>query len=133
MFTHTLGKPKKPSLYNKKTDWNYFKEILDEHLTLTVPLKTEIYIEEAVEDVTKAIQKAAWQATRDSNDQTYTEELPTTIKQTGRKTKSSQKMATNKGLSRKTTLQQNSERTKTPITNPKKWRYSILPPRIDAD
>ena len=38
-------------------------------------------MEEAVEDVTKAIQNAAWQATPDSNGQTYTEELPTTIKQ----------------------------------------------------
>jgi len=42
-------------LYSKKTDWNYFKEILDKQLTLTVPLKTEIDIEKAVEDVTKAM------------------------------------------------------------------------------
>ena len=82
MCTRTKGTPKKPSLYSKKkTDWNYFKEILDEQLTLTVPLKTEIDIEEADEAVTKSIQNAAWQATPDSSDQTYTAELPTTIKQ----------------------------------------------------
>jgi len=80
LFTHVLGKPKKPSLYSKKkTDWNCFRETLDEQLTLTIPLKTEIEIEEAVENITKAIQKAAWQATPDSNDQTYIEEPPITI------------------------------------------------------
>ena len=51
MLTHVLGKPKKPSLYSKKkTDWNCFRETLDEQLTLTIPLKTEIDIEEAVEN-----------------------------------------------------------------------------------
>ena len=81
VFTHALGKPEKPSLYSKKTDWNCFRETLDEQLTLTTPLKTEIDIEEAVENITKAIQNAAWQATPDSNDQTHREESPITIKQ----------------------------------------------------
>jgi len=81
VFTHALGKPKKPSLYSKTTDWNCFRETLDEQLTLTIPLKTEIDIDEAVENITKAIQNAAWQAIPDSNDQTYTEESPITIQQ----------------------------------------------------
>jgi len=76
MFTHVLGKPKEPSLYSKKTDWNCFRETLYEYLTLTIPLKTEIDIEEAVENITKSIQKAA---TLDSKDQTYTEKPPITI------------------------------------------------------
>jgi len=41
--------------------------ILDELIALEIPLKTEIDIEEAVENITKAIQKAAWQATPDRN------------------------------------------------------------------
>jgi len=41
VFTHILGKPKKPSLYSKKTDWNCFRETLDEQITLQIPLKTE--------------------------------------------------------------------------------------------
>jgi len=65
MFTHIPGKSKKPSIYNKKTHWNCFRETLDELITLEIPLKTEIDIEEAVENITKAIQKAAWQATPD--------------------------------------------------------------------
>jgi hypothetical protein len=50
VFTHILGKPKELSLYSKKTDWNYFRETLDEQITLTIPLKVEIDIEEAVEN-----------------------------------------------------------------------------------
>ena len=81
VFTHILGKSKKPSLYSKKTDWNCFRETLDEQITLAIPLKTEIDIEEAVENITKLIQNAAWQATPDRNDQTTTEECPIIIKQ----------------------------------------------------
>jgi len=79
MFTHVLGKPKKTVIIQQKTDWNCFRVTVDEHLTLTIPLKIEIDIEEAVENITKAILKAAWQATPYSNDQTYTEEPPITI------------------------------------------------------
>ena len=55
-FTRILGKP---SLCSKKTDWTCFRETLDEHVTPMIPLKTEIDIEEAVENITKIIQNAA--------------------------------------------------------------------------
>jgi hypothetical protein len=45
MFTHMPGKSKKPSLYSKNTDWNYFRETLYDLITLEIPIKTEIYIE----------------------------------------------------------------------------------------
>ena len=75
MFTHIPGKSKKPSLYSysKKSDWNCFRETLDDLITLEIPLKTEIDIEEAAENITKAIQKAAWQATPDKKEQNSTE------------------------------------------------------------
>ena len=41
---------------------------LDELITLTIHLKTEIDIEEAVENITKAVQKVAWQAIPDGNE-----------------------------------------------------------------
>jgi hypothetical protein len=65
MVTHIPRKSKKPSLYSKKTGWNCFRETLNVLITLEIPPKTEIDIEEAVENITKAIQKAAWQATPD--------------------------------------------------------------------
>lgn len=81
MCAQILGKPKKPSLYSIKTDWNYFREILNKHIHLDIPLKTELDIEEAVENITKAIQNAAWQATPDIKEQNYHEKCPTIIKQ----------------------------------------------------
>jgi hypothetical protein len=80
VYPHTR-KTKETVVIQKKTDWNCFRETLDEQITLAIPLKTEIDTEETVENITKAIQKAAWQATPDSNDQTYTEESPILIKQ----------------------------------------------------
>jgi hypothetical protein len=50
VFTHIPGKSKKPCLYSKKTNWNCFRETLDELITLELSLKTEIDIEEAVEN-----------------------------------------------------------------------------------
>jgi hypothetical protein len=81
MFTHILGKSKKSSLYSNHTDWNCFRETIDEQITLEIPVKTEIGIEEAVESITKAIQHAAWQATPNRNEQNSKEECPIIVKQ----------------------------------------------------
>ena len=80
-FTHIPGKSMKPSLYSKKTEWNCFRETLDELIALEIPLKTETDIEETVENITKAIQKAAWQTTPDRNEQNSKEECPIIVKQ----------------------------------------------------
>jgi hypothetical protein len=48
---------------------------------LEIPLKTEIDIEEADENITKEIQTAAWQATSDTNEQNSKEERPIIVKQ----------------------------------------------------
>jgi len=48
---------------------------------LEIPLKTETDIEEAVENITKAIQKAAWKTTPNRNEQNSKEESPKTVKQ----------------------------------------------------
>ena len=60
---------------------NYFRETLDELITLEIPLKTERDIEEAVENGNKAIQKAAWQTTPDKHEQNLKEEQPIIVKQ----------------------------------------------------
>jgi len=48
---------------------------------LEMPLKTEMDIEEAVENITKGIKKAAWKATPDRNEQNSKEERPIIVKQ----------------------------------------------------
>jgi hypothetical protein len=81
MFTHVLGKPNKPSLYNKHTDWNCFRKTLDAKINLEITLKTELDIVEAVANLTNAIQKAAWQATPNNQEHIH-DERPTLVKQT---------------------------------------------------
>jgi len=54
VYSHTR-KSKEPSVYSKKTDWNCFRETLDELITLEIPLKTETHIEEVVANIIKAI------------------------------------------------------------------------------
>jgi hypothetical protein len=54
---------------------------LDEPIPLEIPLETEINIEEAVENITKTIQKAAWQARPDRHEQNSKEEQPINLKQ----------------------------------------------------
>jgi len=63
MYTHVLSISQKPLLYTNHTDWDAFRETLDERISLAIPLKTPLDIEGAVENLTVAIQQAAWQAT----------------------------------------------------------------------
>jgi hypothetical protein len=69
MFTHILCKQKRPSLYNRHTDWDCFREMLNAQINLQVPLKTEVDIEEAAANLTNAIQQVAWQATPHQQEQ----------------------------------------------------------------
>jgi hypothetical protein len=50
-------------------------------LTLEIPLKTTLDIEDAVVTVTKAIQAAAWQATADREDTCITIRCPIKLKE----------------------------------------------------
>jgi hypothetical protein len=54
---------KNPTLTNKYTNWQTFRHLLDERLNLNIPLKTAEDIDIAVENLSKNIQTAAWQAT----------------------------------------------------------------------
>ena len=81
LYSHIIEKVKGPSLYNKRTNWNYFREKLAELIDIDIPLKTAMDIETAVENLTKAIQTAAWQATPDQQHTHYKEECPVIVKQ----------------------------------------------------
>jgi len=54
-----LHKRPKPSLYNKYTDWQVFRETLEERIDKQIPLKSEADVETAVANLTDAIQQAA--------------------------------------------------------------------------
>lgn len=59
----TLPSVSHPSLYNKKTNWDYFRLLLSDKLSPNIPLKTAADIEAAVNNLTKLIQWAGWSAT----------------------------------------------------------------------
>lgn len=52
-----------PKLVNRLTDWNYFRQKLEESIQLSSTIQTEDQLEEAVQIFTLNIQKAAWAAT----------------------------------------------------------------------
>jgi hypothetical protein len=87
--TSAQRKPKTPSLTSSKTNWDTFREQLDSLLTLEIPLKSTLDIEDAVETVTKAIQAAVWQATADREDTCITIRCPIKLKEKLREKKES--------------------------------------------
>jgi hypothetical protein len=79
--TQILRKQKPPELHNKRTNWELFREIIDRRLQLNIPLKTEEELNDAVEQFTNEIQKAAWEATPEQEDTEKDEDCPLSIKQ----------------------------------------------------
>lgn len=67
-------------LHSKKTDWCYFKDLLNNTLKLNVPLKTEYDITKAVEHFNRVIQNAAWQSTPKEKQQTKQPDYPIEIR-----------------------------------------------------
>lgn len=54
---------KRDSLYNHRTDWNSFREYIDEHISLNIRLKSAEDIDSAVMQITTLIQEACWKST----------------------------------------------------------------------
>lgn len=71
LHTAVRLKDKPPTLSNKKTNWIYFREQLDNLIDAGVSLKSAIEIEDAVQFLTNSIQHAAWDATPVSSDSIY--------------------------------------------------------------
>lgn len=63
LSTTIILKESHEAIYNRKTDWESFKDYLDENINLHIPLKTEEDIENAAWYTTNLIQIAAWKCT----------------------------------------------------------------------
>lgn len=61
--TAVIRKPKRATLSSRYTNWDIYREHLEGSLSHNMPLKTQIDIETATENLTKSIQYAAWHAT----------------------------------------------------------------------
>jgi hypothetical protein len=60
---------KPPKLHNNQTNWEAFRNQIEENLLLNIPLETAKDIEEAIAEFTTVIQKAAWSETPDDKPQ----------------------------------------------------------------
>lgn len=61
--TTIIEREKKEYLYNKKTDWDAFRDYITENLKLNMPLKSEEDVESATAHITNIIQTASWLST----------------------------------------------------------------------
>jgi hypothetical protein len=70
-----------PRLYNQRTNWEAFRDLINERLQLHAPLKTESDIGDAVKDCNNTIQWAAWNTTPPHSDVQRAYDCPILIKQ----------------------------------------------------
>ena len=73
-------KEKPPRLYNNRTNWLLFMQLIEDNIDLQVPIKNNTQLEEEVELLITTIQKAAWNSTpfdkkTTEKNITYTEEI----------------------------------------------------------
>jgi hypothetical protein len=76
-----LHQASQPTLCNRKTNWDYFLHRITTNLSLHVPLKTEVQIEDAVKYFTDLIQWAGWTATPETTCTISSCDYPIFIKQ----------------------------------------------------
>jgi exonuclease III len=62
LISHAMNQEKQPSLSNRRTNWDYFRHLINQRLSLNVPLKTEADIEAAVKSFNDIVQWAGWKA-----------------------------------------------------------------------
>jgi hypothetical protein len=78
---YALNQEKQPSLSNRHTNWDYFRHLINDRLTLNVSFKTEEDIETAVKFFNDTIQWAGWNATPEHRDTLKAYDYPILIKQ----------------------------------------------------
>jgi hypothetical protein len=76
LTSHALNQEKQPSLSNRHTNWDDFKHLINQRLTLNVSLKTEEDIEAAVKFFNDKIQWADWNTTSEHTDILKTYDCP---------------------------------------------------------
>jgi hypothetical protein len=80
LAAYALNQEIQPMLNNRHTNWDDFRQRINERLTLNVSLKTEEDIEAAVKFFNDTIQWAGWKATPDHTDTLKTYDCPMLIK-----------------------------------------------------
>jgi hypothetical protein len=79
--THALNQEKQPNLSNRHTDWDDFRRLINERLTLNISFKTEKDIEAAVKFFNNTIQWEGWNTVPKHTNTLKTHDCPILIKQ----------------------------------------------------
>jgi hypothetical protein len=79
--SHALNQEKQQSLSDIHTNWDDFRHLINQRLTLNVSLKTEEDIEAAVKFFNDTLQCAGWNATPEHTATLKTYDCPILIKQ----------------------------------------------------
>jgi hypothetical protein len=80
LSTQALNQEKQPSLCNRHTNWDEFRHLINERLTLNVSLKTEEKLNKQVSS-SMTIQWAGWKAMPENTGTSKTYQCPILIKQ----------------------------------------------------
>jgi hypothetical protein len=81
LTSHALNQEKQPSLSNTHTNWDDFRHLVNQRLTLNVSLKTEEDIEAAVKFFKATLQWAGWNATPEHTNTLKAYDCPILIKE----------------------------------------------------
>jgi hypothetical protein len=76
LTSHALNQEKQPSLSNRHTNWDEFRHLINQRLTLNVSLKPKEDIEAAVKFFNDTIQWAGWNATPEHTEILKTYDCP---------------------------------------------------------
>lgn len=79
--TQVISNSTPPLLHNKTTDWEVFRNELNENLQLNLSLKTPDEMDTAIEHFNRCIQQAAWAATSVTDLKTNIKRCPSHIKE----------------------------------------------------
>lgn len=77
--TTIIVKNKPPQLHNHHTDWDHFREAIEENISLNAKLKTPKDIERAVENLLGIIQDVDWKSTPTTHDKPRKKGYPAEI------------------------------------------------------
>lgn len=80
VHTEILNKERQPFLHSSQTNWDAFRSNLNRLISLDVPLKSKIDIEDAVLNLTQNIQTASWSATPPVTTRLINGKIPTIIR-----------------------------------------------------
>jgi hypothetical protein len=89
-----MNQEKQPRLSNRHKNWDDFRHLVNQRLTLNFSLKTEEDIEAAVKFFNDTIQCAGWNATPEHTDTLQTNGCPIFIKQKSKKREDSVEVGT---------------------------------------